>query len=106
MTFYEEIREVADELLEEFGTIGVIKRQDGSEHVVRVALVDYSHYERGSGMIQMTDKRAIVSAVGLTIEPEANEDTLIVGGIEHSIRNPMPIKPADTIVLWEMTARR
>jgi hypothetical protein len=75
---------------------------------------DYSPHERMGKVINQTDRKALVSPVGLTIVPDSEQDRLVtldpVTGLElETLRIIAPIgkmAPAGVVVYWELQLRR
>lgn len=122
MTFnYNRSLSLADKLLANFGQTVTFKRivngsydPDTSEQTVTEStysaygvLLDYKKLESGNsrdGMIEVNDKRLLVSAKGLTDVPNAN-DKVTIGTDTWNVINVKQIKPASIVVLYECQLR-
>lgn len=122
---YAELAADADELLQEFGQNGFIRRQvpgngpannpgkpTTKNYSANLVIVDYSAYERDGTLILATDKRAYVSSIGLkTADGQALDeikptDKLVeVSGQIWTIVRAMPLSPAGTIVCYDVQVR-
>lgn len=107
----------ADELIDEFGQDGVLRRplmsgpdhdpveEEPDDHPAVFAVLDYSSREIDGTRVLATDKKAYLSVGALTIEPTLS-DQLVVGGISHAIIRVKPLAPSGTVVLWELQVRK
>ena len=114
---YLEDRADADELIDEFGQDGVLRRlvtsgsdldpvdEPPEDHPVVFAVLDYQNGEIDGTRILQADKKVYLAAGGLPIEP-GTDDQLIVAGIRHAIIQVKPLAPAGTVVFWELQVRR
>jgi hypothetical protein len=109
----------ADELLQEFGQTGAIRRvvtlpgpnewtpgeTIATDHQVTVALlpVDLQDVGRdvGGTLIKSTDLRALVSPLGLAIEPTTT-DAMLVGDHAYTVVRCNQLAPAGVVVLYDM----
>ena len=68
------------------------------------AIFDRGNKEINGTTILMGDKKMLLSAVGIT-KPKIN-DTVMVGGINYTIKEPLAeINPAGTVVLYKLNLR-
>lgn len=114
---YAEDRSDADELIDEFGQDGLLRRRvttgpvyDPAEaapvdHPAVFVVLDYEDREVDGARILATDKRVLIAAGGLAVEPKTS-DRLIIGGTSHAIIQVKPFSPAGIIVVYELQARR
>ncbi|TWG90324.1 hypothetical protein L598_000700000810 [Mesorhizobium sp. J18] len=124
MTFYDEMRGVADELLSEFqqGTV-LLKRvtttpgenewDPPGETVTTYPLSAtvkrlHQRYENGVLIVETGDMVTFaVPTIPASVEPEipantpALTDTLIIDGVERAISNLTPIPGSGTVVAWK-----
>lgn len=119
MTFnYQQTRQTADRLLKRFGMSATLYRRGKayvSEHSpkygnpttypVTVLIDSYSLREQVANLVEVGDKKVLMSADGLVIEP-TTEDWLVIGDAEYSIENVDSLEPAGLSVLYEIQARR
>lgn len=116
MAFYEEMADVASDLIEEFGQTGALRRtvntgtphnptQASVDHACTLVVSEYKNFEIDGSRVLATDKKVLLSTASLAIEPVLS-DKLLIGGVSHSIVRVMPISPGGTTVLWEMQCRR
>lgn len=115
MTFYEDMRGVAEEMISEFGQTGAIRRTTTSgpaydpetvitDHACQLAVMQYTDDKIDGTLIMRGDKLVYLSTAGLTIEP-STADILVIGGKVHAIVNIKPLSPAGLVVFWEVQAR-
>ena len=105
---YQEILDIADELVAEFGRGAGLKRQINGGTATRactVCEVEYRPSERDGSHIQFTDRRFLIAAGGLTPGPDAEEDKLVLDGKELRIVTVTRIQPASLNVLWDCQVR-
>lgn len=77
-------------------------------YTAKGVLLDYKRIDSGAmtaGNIQVNDKKLLVSPVGLTIEPNANDRATINGELWNVI-NVKTVKPASITVLYELQIRK
>ncbi|TQN59595.1 hypothetical protein FLX27_22035 [Agrobacterium tumefaciens] len=112
MTFYEEMREVAEEMLAEFGTTGAIRRtvQSGpsydpvltdTDYPCKLVILEIDISKVDGTLIQQGDRMVYVSTQGLTIEVTVS-DKLVIAGKEHVIKQCRPLSPAGLTVYYEL----
>lgn len=80
-----------------------------------VAIIDYRPQERDGNLIQWTDRRGLLSPVGLTTDPDSDRDFLIFGkyiaGVWTQLEKlriaapPGKLAPAGTVVFWDLQLR-
>lgn len=109
---YAEVRDVAEELIAEFGQAGSIKRTTASgpaydptltttSHACTLVVLDIALDKIDGTLIEATDRMAYVSTEGLAINI-TTADRIEVGGVEHAIKMVRPLNPAGTVVYWEV----
>jgi hypothetical protein len=107
---YAEDRSDADELIDEFGQDGLLRRRvttegDPVDHPAVFVVLDYEDREVDGARILATDKRVLIAAGGLAVEPKPS-DRLIIGGTSHAIIQVKPFSPAGIVVFWEAQTRK
>lgn len=117
--FYDEMAEVADEMLAEFGqgctlssvTIGDYDPATGgasttaTSQTVTGAIFDYPQRFIDGTLILTGDKRVLVSPIGVTGAPKPG-DTLTAGGIDYRVVDAKATAPAGIAVLWTLQVRK
>lgn len=115
---YARAKATADRLLARFGQAGSIRRipVTGSahnptkgtpaNHAVNLVVIDYQQREIDGTRVLASDRRAYVSAAGLTIQPETSDLLVDAAGAPYKIVAISPLNPAGTTVLYEMQVRR
>jgi hypothetical protein len=112
MDYSAEVR-IADRLISKYGAPAVLRRNTGDRACVAF-ISEYSPHERIGKVINQTDRKALVSPVGLTAAPDSEQDRLVtldpVTGLElETLRIIAPIgkmAPAGVVVYWELQIRR
>jgi len=118
--FYDEMAEVADELLAEFGqtaTLGVpgaqtlntttgVKDVTYTSHTVTATVFDYPQKLIDGNLIRVGDKKVIISAVGLTVSPAPLQKFTDVNGLVYKVINARAVAPAGQSVLWILQVQR
>jgi hypothetical protein len=109
---YAEIRDLAEEIIAEFGQPAVLRRAAGSGTASRacnIVEVAYSDRERNGTTVRQNDRRFLCGAGAsgvIAIPPSSEEDKLVIGGtVELRIVNSEPIRPATTAVVWTLQCR-
>lgn len=119
MSFYPNLRATAAALLTDKGQqMTLNKRTSGAydpgtgtsavtsvAHTVTGAVFDFPAALIDGTLIQQGDKKVLMSALGLTVEPDAMTDTLEIGGVVHTIVTAKKTSPAGTTVLWTLQVR-
>ncbi len=108
-------RETADRLIKKFGMRAVLRR-GATDRECFVVLVEYEPSDKATQLANPTDRKVIMSAVGLDGEPPDNEQDKLVtfvqpaGVIElEELPFTCPVKPtapAGVVVVYEFTVRR
>jgi hypothetical protein len=111
-------RATADKLISKFGMKAVLRRatDNPTDRPCMVVVVDYMARDEASALANPTDRKVIMSAVGLDEKPPDNErDELVTfvqpgGTVEDEVLPftcPVnPVKPAGITVIYEFTVRR
>jgi hypothetical protein len=108
---YEEIRDVADEIISDFGRAGALRRKAGTGTATRACVVvevDYRPTERDGQIVQFTDRRFLCAAGrggALGQPPDSEEDKLVLDGKEMRIVTAKRIQPASTCVVYDLQVR-
>jgi hypothetical protein len=114
---YARSQATADRLIKRFGQTGTLRRPTSTgpgynptagepeDHSCTFVVEDYTNREIDGARILATDKKVLLSKVGLAIEP-ATSDKLVVAGAEHHIIRIAPLSPAGTVVFYELQVRR
>lgn len=119
---YANSKSTADRLLTNFGqdvtiTQVVVGTYDNAtqsapttttNYTAKAVLLDYKRLDSGNGTvgnIEVNDKKLLVSPVGLTVTPNAN-DTVTVNSEVWNIVNVKALKPASITVLYELQIRK
>lgn len=119
MSFYADLRSIAASMLTDKGQqMTLNKRTSGAydpatgastvtsvPHTVTGAVFDFPAALIDGTLIQQGDKKVLVSALGLTVEPDTTNDTLEIGGLTHVIVSARKTSPAGTTVLWTLQVR-
>ena len=118
MAFYDEMADLADELLTEFGGPAVLTRVTPGTYNAdtgtttgdvtttwnaTVACFEYEQVEIDGTKIRQGDQRAYMSVVAV-VNPQTG-DTLTVNGVVLNVVASRPLKPAQTAVLYDVQVR-
>ena len=113
---YDEILDLADELIRDFGMEGTIRKlvDGGSDPInpvpvsaafpVRLVVLDYSNEKPGT-LIEAGDKMILVSPKDLSITVSIG-DSVKANSLWYDIKNVKITAPAGMTVLYELQARR
>lgn len=108
---YDKISATAQKLIDRFGYDAVIRRLDSDGATVEdfsvvIVMEEYRPSERDGVLIKQTDRKCILSALGLTFTPDVDTDRLIEGGRNLQIVTVTPTAPAGTPIVYELQVRR
>ena len=117
---YIKTRDIGDRLVTKFGMKAVLRRTTDtpSDRDCWVLVVDEMPRDAASQLANPTDRKVIMSAVGLDNEPPDNERDQLVTFVQPPAASPVenetlpftcPVKkyaPAGITVLYEFTVRR
>jgi hypothetical protein len=118
MSFYTDLRAMAHgQLVDKGATLTLKKRTAGAydpntgaatvtetSYSITGAVFDYPQRVIDGTLIQQGDKKVLVSAEGLTVDPDV-DDAVNIATVDHTIVVAKKISPADEDVLWELQAR-
>jgi hypothetical protein len=103
---YAKFQATADAFITKYGLPAVLRRATGDRPCI-CFLANYSPRELRGSLIQATDQHAFISAVGLTVEPDNEQDKLIFNGVQYDlVAPPNRVKPADVVIYWDLQVRR
>lgn len=109
MVNYLGLQALAGSLITKFGGgMPATLRREGTDRPCTAVILQFSNAElRRNELIQYTDKKVYISAVGLAVPPDNEQDTIVLRGVEHRIvMPPTPLAPdGDTVIYWEVAAR-
>ena len=112
---YAEMRDVAEELIAEFGMSGAIRRSTQSgpsydpvvtdtDYACQLVVMNYEDREVDGSLILSTDKKLYISTAGLPITLERS-DKIVADGVAYSIEKLKPLSPAGIVVFYEIQGR-
>lgn len=118
MAFYDEMATWALDLLAEYGAEAVIQRKTTidaqapwevsetatQEYPCKAVVSNYNESVLNGSAIKQGDKKIIVAASGLTIEP-AVTDVIVCSGIAYNIVSVTVVSPAGTPIIYVVQAR-
>jgi hypothetical protein len=112
---YHRTQLTANRLITKYGRNAVLRRATGDRRI-KCVLINYSTQEqRSNPLIQAADQKALISALAMTVPPDMEEDTLVIGRdvrfiapfeVWKIMAPPVKLDPAGTIVYWEAQLRR
>jgi hypothetical protein len=118
MSFYTDLRTMADGLLTDKGTtLTLTKKTSGTydpatgsatvtetAYSITAAVFDYPQRVIDGTRIQHGDKKVLVSCEGLTVDPDV-DDAVTISSVSHQVVRARKISPAGEIVIWELQVR-
>lgn len=113
---YARARATAEKLIAKFGQAGVIRRVTTSgpdydpiisteDHACTLVDLDYDERQIDGTLIMRGDRMVYLSTKGLSIRPELS-DKVVIGDVEHAIKNVMPLAPGGVTVFFQLQARK
>lgn len=113
---YARARATAERLIAKFGQAGAIRRIVASgpsydptltpvDHPCKLVDLDIDERTIDGTLVMRGDRMVYLSTEGLGITPELS-DKVLIGGVEHAIKNVLPLAPGGTVVFWQLQARK
>ena len=113
---YAPLQNTAERLIRRYGKTGTLTQEAASGDAwnpsltpsgdtVRLATFNYNESQVDGTVIRQGDLRAIVSTEGLTVTPSIN-DRVTVDSVDYKAVNVAQLKPAGTVLYWDMQLRR
>lgn len=111
---YDRFRATADNMITKYGMAAKLRRGDVDRDCT-VVITNYSPMERAGQLINLTDRKVLMSAIGLTVPPSEEDDVLVTfvqpaGTVEDEILTiaapPGRIEMNGTVVMWRLQVRR
>jgi hypothetical protein len=119
---YDEMKEVAEDLLEDFGMICVLRKRGvksgpaydptyAASSDTEVTAVDFYNklYNRDNGSVDVTEKRFILSPPASVIPEEGDSiaSNMLIANIDsntvfHVINRVEPFAPGGTVLYWDL----
>lgn len=109
----------ANEMIEEFGQAGFIRRKGattGPAHnqtsgpptntPVTFVMVDYKNHEIDGTRILTTDRKVLLAVGTMTQDPTPADELVLADGTPQKIINVSPLAPGGVTLLYEMQCRR
>lgn len=106
---YTPLTNSAKRLIEKFGYAATISRTvDGitTTYDVQIVMTEYNPREKDGALIIATDRKAILSAVDLSITPDPETDRLVENGNSLQIVTVTPTAPAGVAIIYELQVRK
>lgn len=119
MSFYSDLATTADQMLQEFGapasllrasggsydpTTGGVPADDLTPEPIVAAVFDYAEGLINGSLIQVGDKQAYVSVLGVV--PPKTSDIVVWQGARYTIVKPLVLAPAGVNVLYQLQMRK
>lgn len=106
-------RNLADGMIRKYGAPAILRRDSG-DRSCWVFISDYTPQEKMGKLVNQTDRKALVSPIGLTADPDSEQDKLVTldpatGAEKETLRIIAPIgklAPAEIVIYWELQTRR
>ena len=110
---YARQRNLADGMIRKYGAPAILRRDSGDRQCW-VFISDYTPQEKMGKLINQTDRKALVSPIGLTADPDSEQDKLVTldpatGAEKETLRIIAPIgklAPAEIVIYFELQIRR
>lgn len=113
MSFYSDLQSTADRILKQYGKASTltiktpaaydpttgIAAVTSTDYAVSIAAFDYPEMDLTNTNIVRGDKKAYISAKGLTVVP-FNNNTITWRGLVHTIINCKPLSPGGVDVIY------
>lgn len=104
---------IADRMIRKYGAQAILRRDSG-DRSCWAFISDYSPQERLGKLINQTDRKAMLSPIGLTADPDSEQDKLVMldpitGAELETLRIISPVgklAPAEIVIYWELQVRR
>lgn len=111
---YARQRSLADAMIRKYGAPAILRRDNGGDRPCWAFVSEYSPHERMGKLINQTDRKALVSPIDLTLDPDSEQDKLVTldpatGAEKETLRIISPVgklAPAGTVIYWELQTRR
>jgi len=115
---YARPKATAERLITRFGQPGTLRRPASTgpaynptagtpaDQAVTFVVTEYSNREVDGTRILATDKKVLLAKGSLTIEPATSDLLLDADAKPYKVIAVMPLKPAQTVVLFELQVRR
>ena len=113
LQLYKQLQTETDKVLLTLGAPAILRR-GATDYPCQVVLTNFTSMERMSQQLDPLDVKALISAKGLAITPDNEQDrlvTLVAGTTTEDViynfqRRPMPLSPAGVILYWTVPVRR
>jgi hypothetical protein len=113
MIDYARERAIAEGMIRKYGAPAILRRDDGDRPCFAF-ISDYMAHERVGKIINQTDRKALLSPVDLTVDPDSEQDRLVtldpVTGAElETLRIVSPVGklvPGNIVIYFELQVRR
>jgi hypothetical protein len=111
---YARERTIADAMIRRYGAPAILRRDNGGDRSCLAFISEYSPHERVGKLVNQTDRKALLSPIDLSIDPDSEQDTLVTldpaTGVElETLRIISPVgklAPANIVIYWELQVRR
>jgi len=104
---YAKIQTVADRLITRFGYSGHILRNNTTTYPCKLVLTEYTALEVDGVLIQSTDRKILIAAKNLNIEPNPETDVVFGGDtLPWRIIRANRTAPGGVNLLWELQVRK
>lgn len=76
-----------------------------TDHTVTGAVFPYSAILVDGTRVRVGDKRVLLAAEGMTVEPD-QDDRLQIGSVWHAVIAVKPVSPGGEVVVYELQVRK
>jgi hypothetical protein len=110
---YSRQRSVADSMIRKYGRQAILRRDSG-DRSCWAFISDYTPQEKMGKLINQTDRKALISPIGLEIDPDSEQDKLVTidpatNTELETLRIIAPVgklAPAEIVIYFELQVRR
>lgn len=112
---YNRFKDTASDMIEKWGMTAVLRRVGMADRTCTVVITNFSPMERAGNMRNPLDRKALVSARGLTVPPDPDRDRLITfvqpdGTVEDEalkiVETPYRVDMAGKVVYYKLAVRK
>ena len=105
-------RGLADNMIRRYGAQAILRRDSG-DRSCWAFISAYTPLERMGKIINQTDRKALLTPIGLTVDPDSEQDRLVTldpssGAELETLRIIAPVgklAPAEIVIYWELQVR-
>lgn len=112
---YQRFKDTASDMISRWGMTAVLRRVGMADRTCTVVITNFSPMERTGNLRNPLDRKALVSADGLTVPPDPDKDRLVTfvqpdGTVEDEtlkiVEPPGRVDMAGKVVYYKLAVRR